>query len=53
MEKLWHGKRLVVDKNPPANVGDTGSIPVRKRLHMLPHAPAQLSPSATTTEPKL
>ena len=53
MEKLWHGKRLVVDKNPPANVGDTGLIPVLKRLHMLPHAPAQPSPSATTTEPKL
>ena len=24
-----------VDKNPPANAGDTGSIPSLRRLHML------------------
>ena len=33
-----------VDKNPPTNAGDTGSIPVPGRSHM---------PRATTTEPEL
>ena len=36
-----------VDKNPPANSGDMGSIPGLGRFHM----PQQLSPCATTTEP--
>ena len=34
-------------KNPPANVGDTGSIP---SLGMILHAAGQLSPRAATTE---
>ena len=35
-----------VVKNPPANAGDTGSIPSGK----IPHAKGQLSPCATVTE---
>ena len=39
-----------VDKNPPANAGDTGSIPDPGRSHM----PArQLSPRTMTSEPVL
>ena len=37
-------------KNPPANAGDTGSIPGLGRSHM---PLEQLSPCATTTEPAL
>ena len=37
-----------VVKNPPANAGDTGSIPGPGRSHMCAE---QLSPQATTTEP--
>ena len=37
-----------VVKNPPANAGDTGSIPGPGRSHM---PVEQLSPCATTTEP--
>ena len=39
-----------VVKNPPANAGDTGSIPGPGRP---PHAVEQQSPCATTTEPVL
>ena len=43
-----------MDKNPPANAGDTGSIPGLGRFHMLQktkdHASQLLSPCATTTE---
>ena len=43
-----------VDKNPPANAGDTGLIPALGRFHMLQktkdHASQLLSPRATTTE---
>ena len=39
-----------VVKNPPANAGDTGSIP---GLGKIPHATEQLNPCATTTEPVL
>ena len=43
-----------VDKNPPANAGDTGSIPVLGRSHMpqrnWARVPPLLSPSAATTE---
>ena len=39
-----------VVKNPPANAGDTGSMPGPGRF---PHAAEQLSPCATTTEPAL
>ena len=35
---------VTVDKNPPANAGDTGSIP---------YAVEQLSPCASPTEPAL
>ena len=38
-----------VDENPPADAGDTGSIPGPGRFHK-PHAPQLLSPCATTTE---
>ena len=34
-------------KNPPANTGDTGSIP---GLGSFPHDMGQLSPCTTTTE---
>ena len=37
-------------ENPPANAGDTGSIP---GLGSFAHATDQLSPCATTTEPAL
>ena len=37
-------------KNPPANAGDVGSIPGWGTK--IPHAVEQLSPWATTTEPK-
>ena len=36
-----------VDENPPANVGDTGSIPGPRRFHGL----EQLGPGTATTEP--
>ena len=39
-----------VVKNPPANAGDTGSIPGLGRFL---HATEQLSPCATTTDPAL
>ena len=43
-----------VVKNPPANVGDMGSIPGLGRSHVTrsnkAHAPQLLSPHATTTE---
>ena len=39
-----------VVKNPPANAGDTGSIPWSGKI---PHAAEQLSLCATTTEPAL
>ena len=43
-----------VDKNPPANAGDTGSIPVLGRSHMpqrnWARVPPLLSRSAATTE---
>ena len=43
-----------MDKNPPANAGDTGLIPALGRFHMLQktkdHASQLLSPRATTTE---
>ena len=39
-----------VVKNPPANAGDTRSIPWSGKI---PHAVEQLSPCATTTEPAL
>ena len=35
----------IVDKNPPANAGGTGSIPGRETK--IPHAEEQLSPRAT------
>ena len=35
-----------MDKNPPANAGDSGSIPGLRRFHML-------SPCATTTETEI
>ena len=38
-----------VDKNPPANARDTGSIPGPKRTHIL----WSNSPCTTTTEPML
>ena len=38
-----------VVKNPPSNAGDVGSIPGRGTKS--PHAPEQLSPHATSTEP--
>ena len=38
-----------VVKNPPANAGDTGSIPGLGRSHML----GKLSPCATTIGPVL
>ena len=38
-----------VVKNPPSNVGDTGSIPGQGTK--IPHAGGQLSPCTTTTEP--
>ena len=37
-----------VVKNPPANAGDTGSIPSPGKFHVS----GQLGPYATTTEPK-
>ena len=37
----------VVDKNPPANAGDMGSIPELRRFHMFAR---ELSLFATTTE---
>ena len=37
-----------MEKNPPANAGDTGSIPALGRVHV---PVEQLSPWATTTEP--
>ena len=39
-----------VVKNPPANAGNTGSIP---GLGRFPHATEKLSPCTTTTEPAL
>ena len=39
-----------VVKNPPANAGDTGSIPGSGRSHM---GAEQLSPCTTATEPVL
>ena len=49
-------KRIVRDfpggpvvKNPPSNAGDMGSIPGWGTK--IPHAPGQLSPHTTTTEP--
>ena len=39
-----------VVKNPPANIGGTGSSPSPGKI---PHATEQLSPWATTTEPAL
>ena len=39
-----------VDKNPPSNAGDTGSIPGRGTK--IPHATGQLGPLAATREPK-
>ena len=39
-----------VVENPPADAGDTGSIP---RSGKIPHAAEQLSPCATTAEPVL
>ena len=36
-----------VVKNPPANAGDTGSIPVQED----PHATEQLNPCSTITQP--
>ena len=40
----WDFPRGAVVNNPPANAGDTGSIP---------HVTEKLSPCATTTEPVL
>ena len=40
-----------VVKNPPANAGDTGSIPGPGTK--IPHALGHRSPCATTTEPAL
>ena len=40
-----------VVKNPPASVGNTGSIPGQGTK--TPHAKEQLSPCATTIEPVL
>ena len=41
-------------KNPPANAGDTGSVPDQGRFHMLQsnsaRAPQLLSPSAAARE---
>ena len=46
-----------VVKNPPANVGDTGSIPDLGRSHMMQsnqaHEPQLLSLSSTAQEPQL
>ena len=39
-----------VVKNPPSNAGDAGSIPGQGTK--MPHATGQLSPHATTTEPR-
>ena len=47
-----------VDKNPPANAGDTGLIPGSERCHMpwsnlvhMPRAPQLLNGSSKTWEP--
>jgi len=45
-QKSWGFPDCPEVKNPPANAGDTGSIPSRK----IPHATGQLSPCATATE---
>ena len=45
----WDYPGATVDKNLPANVGDTGSIPGLGRFHMLME---QLSLQVTTTEPQ-
>ena len=39
-----------MDRNQPANAGDTGLDPWSRKI---PHASEQLSPWATTTEPIL
>ena len=52
----WDFPGGTVDKNPPANAGDTGSIPGRERFHMLqriqpsPSVPQRLSLSVANTE---
>ena len=47
-QKLWKTSLVAaVDKNPAANVEDVGSIPMK-----IPRAVEQLSPWATTTDPK-
>ena len=52
---VWGFPGGAVVKNPPANVGNTGSSPGLGRSHMLQsnwaHAPQLLSLWATTTEP--
>ena len=47
---MWGFPGGAVVKNPPANAGDTDSIPGPGKI---PHALEQLSPCATTTEPAL
>ena len=47
-KKDWDFPRGPVVKNPPSNAGDMSSIPGRGTK--IPHATAQLSPCATTTE---
>ena len=53
-EVLWDFPGGTVVKNPPANAGDTGSIPGPGRSHMprskKARAPQLLSLRATTTE---
>ena len=39
-----------MDKNPPANAGDTGSIPGPRKIL---YAVEQLNPCTTTTEPEI
>ena len=41
-----------VDKSPPDNAGDTGSIPGPGGFHT-PHVPQLLSPHATATEDRM
>ena len=51
---IWDFPGGAVGKNPPANAGDTGSIPVLGRYHMpqrnWARVPPLPSPSAATTE---
>ena len=47
-ERLWESPGSPVVKDPPANSGDTGSIPGWGTK--IPHTAEQLTPCAATTE---